>query len=208
MKAGILRSFIWLFSAALLVLSPMARAAVINVSVVNYEFSPKNFTCVLGDTVQWNWQQGDHTTTSVMLPPGAASWDHIMDVNNPTFRYKVTTAGTYSYKCTPHASMNMVGGFVANATGISATQVPKLAFSIYPLPVKDIATIGLSTTINAKAYVSVYNLAGQEVGARDLDLYPGNNEFALDLSRLKSGLYFVELRSPGLNPYTVRILKQ
>jgi plastocyanin len=208
MKTAIHHFISFLFVAVILLASHIAKAAIVNVNVLNYEFSPKSFSCSVGDTIQWNWQEGSHTTTSVVIPAGAAPWDHALDNANTSFRYKVTAAGQYGYKCTPHASMNMLAGFVVSSTGILTTQLPKLAFSIYPLPVKENATLSLNTTLLAKGQISIYNLAGQEVSTREIDLYPGNNEFILEMGQLKSGLYFVELKSPGINSYTVRIVKQ
>lgn len=86
------------------------------INVQNNFFSPSSITNVaVGDTMRWVWVSGVHTTTSTTIPAGAATWDSPMTSTNTVFEYKVTVAGTYNYKCTPHAAMGMIGSFVASA---------------------------------------------------------------------------------------------
>jgi plastocyanin len=86
------------------------------VNVQNFSFSPSNLpSMAVGDTVRWVWINGSHTTTSTTIPAGAATWDSPINSTTTSFEYKVTLAGTYNYKCTPHASMGMVGSFTAGA---------------------------------------------------------------------------------------------
>jgi plastocyanin len=84
------------------------------IQVGNYYFNPSSLNVNVGDIVEWVWVNGSHTTTSSSIPAGAASWDHVINSSNQTFSYTVTAAGTYNYVCTPHASMGMVGSFVAS----------------------------------------------------------------------------------------------
>ncbi len=44
------------------------------ITVQNYFFSPTALTVNLGDTIKWQWVNGDHTTTSLTIPPGATPW--------------------------------------------------------------------------------------------------------------------------------------
>ncbi len=83
------------------------------ITVQNYFFSPTALTVNLGDTIKWQWINGDHTTTSLTIPPGATPWDKVIsnDPGNTTYKYKPSVLGTYNYKCTPHFSMNMQGSF-------------------------------------------------------------------------------------------------
>jgi plastocyanin len=116
--------------------SAFATKHVINVQ--NYSFSPSSITDVtVGDTMRWVWVSGSHTTTSTTIPATAATWDHPITSSNTFYEYKVTVAGTYNYKCTPHASMGMVGSFVA--TGAAPT------LSVLPSN-RNVGTIAGSTT--------------------------------------------------------------
>jgi plastocyanin len=99
------------------------------VNVQNFSFSPTNLPNVaVGDTIRWVWVSGTHTTTSTTIPFGATSWDHPITSSNTFFEYKVTVAGDYDYKCTPHEGMGMVGAFTATAlTPLLVSIVPNQA---------------------------------------------------------------------------------
>lgn len=83
----------------------------IQVNVLNFSFSPKNFTATVGDTIHFVWVGGFHTTTSTKIPTGAASWDEPITSSNPSFLYPVKIAGDYAFQCSFHFSMGMVGSF-------------------------------------------------------------------------------------------------
>ena len=107
MKKMLLTSCFFFFSFL------FVSATIHQVSVSNYQFSPQTLPNVLvGDTIDWIWQNGAHTTTSTTIPAGAAAWDEPMNGTSTTYRYIVAVAGTYNYLCTPHAS-DMLGSFVA-----------------------------------------------------------------------------------------------
>ena len=95
------------------------------VQVSNFVFTPSSLANVLvGDTVRWEWVIGTHTTTSSTIPSGAPTWDEPITSTNQVFEYKVTIAGTYNYVCTPHASIGMIGSFVASAPTPTLTVMP------------------------------------------------------------------------------------
>lgn len=111
-----------LFVALLALLSApvISHAATIIVEVENYEFDPSSFTANVGDTIIWSWDEGFHTTTSYIIPGGAASWDQPINSGSTTFTYVPTVAGNYDYICSPHASIGMTGNFtVTGTTGIN-----------------------------------------------------------------------------------------
>ena len=85
------------------------------VTVQNHIFTPASFTINLGDTIKWTWINGSHTTTSLGIPAGAATWNKNINSSSTSFIYVPTVAGTYNYKCTPHQSMGMVGNFTVTA---------------------------------------------------------------------------------------------
>jgi len=75
------------------------------IQVANCQFTPSTVNAVVGDTIQWTWVNGGHTTTSTSVPQGADTWDSPMDASNKTFTYTLTVAGTYAYHCIPHAAV-------------------------------------------------------------------------------------------------------
>ena len=89
------------------------RATKHTVLMGNYYFNPASLNVIVGDTMRWQWVNGSHTTTSSSIPPGAATWDKLINSGNQVYEYRVTVAGTYNYVCTPHVAMGMIASFVA-----------------------------------------------------------------------------------------------
>ncbi|KAA5534840.1 T9SS type A sorting domain-containing protein [Taibaiella lutea] len=76
-------------------------------------FVPASLSFPLGDTITWVWDVGHHTTTSINIPAGAASWDQPLATSGDTYSYVPTEVGTYEYDCTIHAPM-MAGTFIVS----------------------------------------------------------------------------------------------
>lgn len=115
-------------SSLVLGLPLFVHGATVNISVGNDFFSPATSPANVGDTVVWTWTSGssDHNVVSessttpssnhqtlVWLFPnsgGTTSNQGSIIENSPfTFTNKFTTAGTFPYECTVHASIGMVG---------------------------------------------------------------------------------------------------
>ncbi|MBE0648187.1 MAG: T9SS type A sorting domain-containing protein [Bacteroidales bacterium] len=112
-----MKKFTHIFSVLIvfvLTLSASSSFAVKHTVLVgNFYFNPSNIPDVqVGDTIHWQWVEGSHTTTSTSVPAGAATWDSPMTSGNQVFEYKVTVAGMYNYKCTPHSGIQ-TGSFTA-----------------------------------------------------------------------------------------------
>jgi plastocyanin len=61
-------------------------------------------TVHVGDTIQWVWSSGTHSTTSGTCSAGCVPngiWDSGR-LQSGTFQFTFTTAGTYPYFCTLH----------------------------------------------------------------------------------------------------------
>jgi plastocyanin len=85
------------------------------ISASGTSFSPNTVTAKVGDTVDFVWGSGTHTTTSTSVPTGAAGWNSPLSSTATTFRYIITTAGSYSYQCNIHVSMGMTGSISVTA---------------------------------------------------------------------------------------------
>lgn len=108
-------AFLLCFSFCLIVHNASAQT-VYEVSSVNYAFVPANFSANVGDTIRFRYTSGsNHTTTSARIPAGAAVWDSPLTPTALVYNYVVTTPGTYTYLCKPHASFGMTGSFVVSA---------------------------------------------------------------------------------------------
>jgi plastocyanin len=88
-----------------------AAAKQIRVDVLNVEFSPKNFTATVGDTIHFVWVAGFHTTTSTSVPAGALTWDEDINSTATSFLYVLKVSGNYAYQCSFHVAMGMIGSF-------------------------------------------------------------------------------------------------
>ncbi len=94
------------------------------VHVGNNFFNPSSLNVSVGDTIRWQWDAGNHTTTSGAIPSGAASWDEIINSSNLNYEYRVTVSGVYNYVCTPHAAMGMVASFTAAGAAPTLSVTP------------------------------------------------------------------------------------
>jgi plastocyanin len=74
-------------------------AAVANVNIIDYAFSPVTTTINVNDQVKWTWLGYYHTTTSAT--PGL--WDSGLYNTGHTYTHTFTTAGTFPYSCTYHS---------------------------------------------------------------------------------------------------------
>jgi plastocyanin len=95
---------------ALTLLVPAARAATVQVTVQNFEFSPDSVDIQVGDTVVWTKINGTHSVTSddgvsFSRPIESAPW---------TFSHTFDAAGSFPYHCAAHTFMtgtvNVTGG--------------------------------------------------------------------------------------------------
>ncbi len=75
-------------------------------------FSPNFDSAHVGDTMHFRWSNGSHTTTSVSIPTGAATWSTPLNSSSTSFDYIVTVAGTYNFQCNIHYLMGMTGSFI------------------------------------------------------------------------------------------------
>lgn len=83
----------------------VGQAATITVDVKSNFFSPADVTIMTGDTVQWNFDEGVHTTTS-----SDALWDSGTLSAGSTFQFTFNQPGDFKYTCKLHFNCcNMAG---------------------------------------------------------------------------------------------------
>jgi plastocyanin len=189
-----------LFLFLLLALSLKTYSTIWTVNVSNFQFAPSTLpNVIVGDTVKWQWVNGDHTTTSVTIPQGAGAWDQVLGAGNQTFSYIVTVAGNYHYKCTPHFP-GMEGTFTANVIGITpiSNEIPN-KFSLsqnYPNPFNPVTNIEFAVPRFSYVKLSVMNILGQQVELLvNQQLSPGSYMADWDASAYPSGIYFYKLQA-------------
>lgn len=96
-----------------------SNSTTVNVAVSNFTFNPLTFTIAVGDTIKWNWVNGNHTTTcdgspNTGRPAGAPGWNSGINSTINSYKYVVSVPGLYSYKCIFHAP-----GMAANFTAVN-----------------------------------------------------------------------------------------
>lgn len=109
MKRVILLFSVFVFA---ILLAGKANADTLYVNVLAMSFDPPSATLTVGDYVKWTLVEGSHTTTSNIIPAGAASWDYTFTGLGDTYVYEVTVPGTYNYECLFHPGMD--GSFTAS----------------------------------------------------------------------------------------------
>jgi plastocyanin len=175
------------------------QAASIVVNVEDFEFDPAIFTISTGDTIMWMWDDsgGQHTTTSTVIPQGAAPWDQVMNNNSPMFIYVPTVAGSYDYICSYHSSMGMVGHFtVQSISGITDLPTgPALSLT---------GTVGNDNSLLIKfnipqtsvINISLYDALGNLIKVLDnSNKAVGLHEEKYSITGTKSGIYFLTLEA-------------
>ncbi len=95
------------------------------------------------------------------------------------------------------------GALVGGPLATSASTFDEGSFIIYPNPVKE-STVHARITTNARAHVrlSIHTLEGQEATVREFDVNPNGLvdtpfDETIDVSALKSGIYFMRLEIDG-----------
>ena len=176
------------------------------VEVRNFEFVPINVDIAVGDTVEWQWVEGTHTTTSDSTT-GKNVWDEPIDIGHQVFRFVITAPGVHHYHCTPHQSI-MVGTITAtsvNSVDDETNLVENFQLSQnYPNPFNP--TTNLEYTIGSRQFVTlkVYNLLGKEVATlvneeKSAGTYEVIfNSHSGNVRNLPSGIYFYELKAGNL----------
>ena len=117
-----------LFIIVLLFIVPV-KSTTHNVDVGDFFFSDVSFTAAVGDTIVWTLISGTHTTTSTLVPIGAATWDYTFTGVSDTYTYVITVPGVYEYICSFHP-LTMIGSF--------ATPAPLPYFENFEYPVDDL----------------------------------------------------------------------
>lgn len=181
-----------IFSITCLILISINSFSAIHViNQSGMEFTPANPTVNVGDVIHWVWADGSHTTSSRTIPVGATTWDAPLNSTHTSFDYTVTVAGSYSYACTIHESMGMVGSFTAVVVATGVNEIPlSQGFLIYPNPAS--TSINISTELNGDILLS--DVIGRNIKRLKLSELPiDKSSYQLDLSGIEDGIYIVSI---------------
>ena len=176
------------------------------VKVKNFEFVPANIDIAVGDTVEWQWIEGMHTTTSDSTT-GQNVWDEPIDVSHQVFRFVITSPGVHNYFCTPHRNIGTVGTITATSVNsVDDRNNPPEKFQLsqnYPNPFNPTTSIQYAIASRQFVILKVYNLLGKEVATLVNEEKPAG-EYEVEFNTLShsgnvrnlpSGIYFYELKA-------------
>ncbi len=175
------------------------------VMVSNFEFTPQDINVTVGDTVEWQWVEGTHTTTSDSTA-GIDVWDSPISSSVPVFSVIIRTSGIHDYHCTPHQAFGMIGSITATMpTEIQETKQLPFGFTLsqnFPNPFNPSTMIMYKLTSSTFVTLKVYNTLGNEVAIL-VNEYQNSGEHmaAFDAGKTKelaSGVYFYRLKANGL----------
>jgi len=107
-------TFLSFFIMVLLFIVPV-QSTTHNVDVGDFFFDEVSFSVAVGDTIVWTLISGTHTTTSTVVPAGAATWDYTFTGVSDTYTYIITVPGVYEYLCSFHPT-TMRGSFATPAS--------------------------------------------------------------------------------------------
>jgi plastocyanin len=203
--------------AALLVaaLPAVPAHADVTVTMVGFEFVPRDVTIDVGEMVTWVNPEGMfHTVTSGL---GSSDPDLGLVFDWPffagpdeTFPFVFTEAGTIPYFCVFHEALDMRGTVtVTSVTSVPAgSQRDALRLAAAPNPALDGTSLSFRVTRAGEARVDVYDLTGRRV--RELfrgALAPGAQSVRWDgrddrAAALPSGVYLMRLDAPDGAAFT------
>ncbi|MCC7233361.1 MAG: T9SS type A sorting domain-containing protein [Bacteroidia bacterium] len=174
-------------------LSTTLQAATHVVQVKNFEFDPQDLFVNVGDTITWNWVNGNHTTTSDSVPAGALSWNNPITSASPSFSYIVTEEGIYSYICTVHVSMGMIGTITAtSSTGIPSMKFSDVFFTIGNSNPSGAIMLNYVLSAPEQIQLCIMDLDGKII-QRHSENYPaGNSTAIIQTGEIPKGIYLIE----------------
>lgn len=97
--------------------------------------------------------------------------------------------------------------YYSNIVSINESQLGVRLTSIRPNPLSSDAVLSVHAEAPCLVMLSVYNMAGQHLIDRPVNLKKGQNAIQLSFSNLKAGTYYLQLRSENAN-YRYQFVKQ
>jgi plastocyanin/glucose/arabinose dehydrogenase len=158
----------WRSMAALVILTLFLVASVVctdaatvqvTVGQGGLKFTPQDVTIQVGDTVEWTFVAGTHSSTSGT--PGAPDgiWDSGVHSAGFVFSQTFTAPGSFPYFCSPHGlCCGMIGSVTVMAPTPTPTPTP-------PLPLIEKGTIQLGVQTVASGLTAPVELSGAADGS-------------------------------------------
>lgn len=151
----------------------------------------------IGDTVRWTWT--DEVPHSVTSESGSQEdFDSgILTGSGSQFSYTFTEMGVNDYKCDVHSAME---GTITVEQTASIEDKFRKNISFYPNPVSNKLTVASLYKLDS---YQIYSILGKVVAQGAAN----GNITEIDLSKLESGMYFINATSGELNS-TFKVIKR
>jgi PKD repeat protein len=138
-------------------------------------------------------------TTNHIPPVASSEW------RQETITMATNTWGTnpvrFKFKFTSGGGNNIfiddINIFGATATGINNEVVNENSISVYPNPAQNNLNVQLHLLKNSDVDVTIKDVTGKTVLAKNNKLPKGENKLQLETTHLASGLYFVQINTDG-----------
>jgi plastocyanin len=196
-----------LFVLSLVTIAASSFAAVTQVTVGSFAFTPHNVTVAVGDTVKWVWLDGAHTATSGDTTSCTMNgiFNGPLDTLHPNFQFRFTSAGSFPYFCIPHCSLMHMHGLVTART----SDVPGLGLSdgrllqAAPNPFQPETILSFRIDHAGPVRLEVFDASGRLVATlADGDFQAGQYSIPWDGRTLggteaPSGVYFARRTTAG-----------
>ena len=151
----------------------------------NMQSTNQQITIDVGDTVVWTWGSGSHNLISTS---GTHTFDSDYHGQGYTYSLTFNEPGVTDYTCTPHASMY---GTITVNSSMSVNENEMLGLKIFPNPVSS-GYVTIKTAVSGVKKVELFDVSGRMV------LKTSTNTDILNVSSIKSGLYFIKLSVDGI----------
>lgn len=156
-----------------------------------------SLTIETGDTVEWTWTDAlPHSVTS--LAGSAESFDSgIITGLGTVYSYTFTVEGVNDYDCVVHSNMF---GTITVEQALSIDDKFAVNVNYFPNPVTHSLTV--TSLISLDSY-QVFDILGKQVQTGTLNAHVVD----VDMSQLKTGVYFVKVQSGQLEK-TMKVVKK
>jgi Secretion system C-terminal sorting domain/Copper binding proteins, plastocyanin/azurin family len=187
-----------LFLVALLVTTIMNAQTTYNLDwAVGINGPDASLTIETGDTVEWTWTDAlPHSVTSVAGSAETFDSGIITGLGN-VYSYTFTVEGVNDYECVVHSNMF---GTITVEQALSIDDKFAVNVNYFPNPVTRNLTV--TSLISLDSY-QVYDILGKQVQSGSLSAHVVD----VDMSQLKTGVYFVKVQSGQLEK-TMKVIKK
>ena len=142
----------------------------------------------VGDTVRWTWDSMGHNLVQLNGETEPGFGEGYVQSPGHQYSHTFTTVGAHDYHCGPHPN-SMYGTITVNESSASTEEVSVLSISLYPNPSSGYVKI-ISSDLSETAKINVFDVLGKLTFS---DLTNDINNYTLDVSNLKSGIYFITI---------------